>query len=83
MPWSSHEVHLQANEAKLRLEQKQRAARKAAEEGVPLEPRWFESVPGARWDNTLFVHAPSRLRVTTNSPTSQPWMGPFLQSHPP
>lgn len=40
---------LQANAEKLRLETKQRAARKAAEEGVPLEPRWFERVPGARY----------------------------------
>ena len=31
----------QANEEKQRLEHKQRAARKAAEEGVPLQPRWF------------------------------------------
>jgi len=31
----------EANEEKQRLEHKQRAARKAAEEGVPLKPRWF------------------------------------------
>lgn len=42
------EVCGQANAEKLRLEKKQRAARKAAEEGQPLEPRWFERVPGAR-----------------------------------
>lgn len=32
---------LQANQQKLRLETKQRAARKAAESGQALEPRWF------------------------------------------
>lgn len=41
---------LQANVEKQRLEVKQRAARKAAEEGDPIEPRWFQrvenSVPG-------------------------------------
>ena len=31
----------EANAEKQRLEHKQRAARKAAEEGVPLKPRWF------------------------------------------
>jgi hypothetical protein len=40
--------HLQANVEKQRLEQKQRAARQAAEDGEALEPRWFEKVPGAR-----------------------------------
>lgn len=39
---------LQANTEKLRLEQKQRAARQAADEGSSLEPRWFERVAGAR-----------------------------------
>ena len=43
-----HAVPSQANAEKLRLEQKQRAARQAAEEGAPLEPRWFERVPEAR-----------------------------------
>ncbi len=33
----------QANRQKLRLETKQRAARKAAENGVSIEPRWFIS----------------------------------------
>lgn len=37
-----------ANLEKQRLEQKQRAARQAAEDGEALEPRWFEKVPGAR-----------------------------------
>ena len=32
---------LQANAEKLRLETKQRAARKAADQGVPIKPRWF------------------------------------------
>ncbi len=41
-------VSLQANAEKQRLEQKQRAARQAAEEGEALEPRWFEKVQGAR-----------------------------------
>ena len=33
---------LQANAQKLRLETKQRAARKAADLGVAIEPRWFK-----------------------------------------
>ena len=41
-------LSLQANTEKLRLEQKQRAARQAADEGASLEPRWFERVQGAR-----------------------------------
>ena len=40
-------VPAQANEEKLRLETKQRAARKAAERGEPIRPRWFTAVPGA------------------------------------
>ncbi|KAL3144723.1 hypothetical protein ABBQ38_001846 [Trebouxia sp. C0009 RCD-2024] len=43
-------VYDQANVEKQRLEVKQRAARKAAEQGDPIEPRWFhriqDSVPG-------------------------------------
>jgi len=38
----------QANAEKQRLEVKQRAARKAAEEGEPIRSRWFQPVPGAR-----------------------------------
>lgn len=37
----------QANDEKLRLETKQRAARKAAERGDPIRPRWFTPVKGA------------------------------------
>ena len=37
----------EANAEKQRLEHKQRAARKAAEAGEPLEPRWFEVLPTA------------------------------------
>jgi hypothetical protein len=37
----------QANAEKLRLETKQRAARKAAERGDPIKPRWFTRVEGA------------------------------------
>jgi hypothetical protein len=37
----------QANAEKLRLETKQRAARKAAERGEPIRPRWFTPVPGS------------------------------------
>ncbi|KAK9809121.1 hypothetical protein WJX72_009685 [[Myrmecia] bisecta] len=36
----------QANAEKQRLETKQRAARKAAERGDPIVPRWFEPIPG-------------------------------------
>ncbi len=38
---------MQANNEKLRLETKQRAARKAAERGDPIKPRWFTPVKGA------------------------------------
>lgn len=37
----------EANAEKQRLEHKQRAARRAADAGEPLEPRWFEVLPGA------------------------------------
>ena len=40
-------LSLQANAEKQRLEQKQRAARKAAERGDPIEPRWFRHIPNA------------------------------------
>ena len=40
-------IVVQANAEKQRLEIKQRKARKEAEMGVPLEPRWFEKVPNA------------------------------------
>ena len=36
----------QANTEKQRLEHKQRAARKAADRGDPIRPRWFEVVEG-------------------------------------
>lgn len=35
---------MQANQEKQRLEHKQRAARKAAERGDPIRPRWFDFV---------------------------------------
>lgn len=35
----------EANAEKQRLEHKQRAARRAADRGDPLEPRWFEMLP--------------------------------------
>lgn len=38
----------QANSEKQRLEIKQRAARKAAERGEPLRPRWFEHMASAK-----------------------------------
>ena len=38
---------MQANVEKQRLEVKQRAARKAAEQEDPIEPRWFNKVPDA------------------------------------
>ncbi|DBA86398.1 TPA: hypothetical protein ACH3X2_005620 [Trebouxia sp. C0005] len=40
-------IYDQANSEKQRLEVKQRAARKAADEGVPLKPRWFSKVPNS------------------------------------
>lgn len=41
-------VYSEANFEKQRLEQKQRAARKSAESGDPIQPRWFKHVPGAK-----------------------------------
>jgi hypothetical protein len=38
---------MQANAEKQRLEKKQRRARKEAEEGKPLHPRWFQPVNNA------------------------------------
>lgn len=38
----------QANAEKQRLEHKQRAARKAAERGDPIRPRWFDFVQDAK-----------------------------------
>ena len=55
-------THLQANAEKQRLEHKQRAARKAAERGDPIRPRWFDfadpqqvrgsraEASGSRWE---------------------------------
>lgn len=48
---------VQANAEKQRLEQKQRRARKEAEEGKPIHSRWFRPVPGAkRGEELSFVH---------------------------
>jgi hypothetical protein len=44
---------VQANAEKQRLEKKQRKARKEAEEGVPIEARWFEEVPDAERGQVL------------------------------
>ena len=44
---------LQANKEKQRLEQKQRKARKEAEEGVPIKSRWFKPVEGAKRGEAL------------------------------
>jgi oxysterol-binding protein 1 len=47
----------QANQEKQRLEKKQRKARKEAEEGVPIHPRWFDAVEGAkRGDQLSYVY---------------------------
>jgi len=40
--WRAAFLPTQANAEKLRLETKQRAARKAADQGVPIKPRWFK-----------------------------------------
>lgn len=47
---------LQANSEKQRLEHKQRAARKAAERGDPIRPRWFDWADPAQ---ASFVSRPS------------------------
>ena len=44
---------LQANDEKQRLEIKQRAARKAAEDGEAIKSRWFQPVPGSRRGENL------------------------------
>lgn len=41
-------MYNEANYEKQRLEHQQRAARKAAEKGDPIQPRWFKHVPGAK-----------------------------------
>ena len=47
----------EANAEKQRLEHQQRAARKAAEKGDPIQPRWFKHVPGAKLGEQLtFVY---------------------------
>lgn len=43
----------QANNEKQRLEHKQRAARKAAEEGEAIKPRWFEQVESGKQGEEL------------------------------
>ena len=48
-----HACWLQANKEKQRLEQKQRRARKEAEEGVPIHSRWFAPVEGATRGDAL------------------------------
>ena len=40
-------LFMQANAEKQRLEVKQRKARKEAEQGAPIEARWFNRVPNA------------------------------------
>ena len=45
--------HHQANAEKQRLETKQRAARKAADRGDPIRPRWFEPIPGTAQGEAL------------------------------
>jgi hypothetical protein len=54
---------LQANQQKLRLETKQRAARKAAEIGEAIRPRWFKPLgtpmgEGIAYVRTLQCHSP-------------------------
>lgn len=46
-------VQPQANREKQRLEHKQRAARKAAEEGNSIEPRWFVRSENAKQGDEL------------------------------
>lgn len=43
----------EANAEKQRLEEKQRAARKALEQGVKIKPRWFEARPDAELGRDL------------------------------
>lgn len=49
-------MHLaQANKQKLRLETKQRAARKAAESGEPIHPRWFSPLDTQMGEGIAYV----------------------------
>lgn len=50
-------LHVQANQEKLRLEKKQRAARAAADRGDAIKPRWFKANPGKQDpDDLAFVY---------------------------
>ena len=46
----------EANSEKLRLEQKQRAARKAADRGDPIKPLWFDVRPEVSKIPALSLH---------------------------
>ena len=48
---------LQANQQKLRLETKQRAARKAAESGEAMRPRWFKPLGTTMGEGIAYVSA--------------------------
>lgn len=48
---------MQANAEKQRLEHKQRAARKAAERGDPIRPRWFVPQEGKKGEELAFKYS--------------------------
>ena len=51
-------MRMQANTEKKRLEVKQRAVRKAAEQNKdPLEPRWFQKIPkGVAGESAMYTY---------------------------
>jgi hypothetical protein len=56
VPRSEASANVQANAEKLRLETKQRAARKAADQGVPIKPRWFKKNDVAMGEGLAFEY---------------------------
>ena len=56
---------VQANAEKLRLETKQRAARKAAEQGEPIKPHWFTPVPGT--ESAAVTNKPAALHAAEHA----------------
>lgn len=68
----------EANTEKLRLEQKQRAARKAADRGDPIKPLWFDVRPEVRNSQGVLstvMREPGHSGLTFNGDAPQDKMG--------
>ena len=59
---------LQANQQKLRLETKQRAARKAAESGEAMRPRWFKPLGTTMGEGIAYVSAQAHRHLPLPNP---------------